>query len=599
MDTTQSTGNNLTPTLNLQQMQQNIDAMQAQKVPNDQVQSYVDNYQKGADGNYTLKTSQTPVDTVMQKTGQDYSNAIPNLLNAEQSSQIKTNPGSGASDLIPEAGKLLENAGAATLSGIGTVVAPISETIKAVADNFAQNAKDPMNPNQPLTSNPIVGKVLDAFSGVSKTMDDMAKSHPDIANSLNSVVGILLTALGGEEGTADKPVADLPTVNDIKGAADTAVQGAKTIVKAPVDAAVGLKNVASDMATPLDARISTMIDNTTPEEAPQRVADLKNYMDQARTSVKTNEATPYEIAGKTQIQKALQTLKNPDLSNPGLLDTAGQTMQSELGNVSDTHVPTESAEQLLNDKMKNTLGAVHTSAFNLSDFENPGEAVRSLTGNPSGDIFDAPGRTSKITTPSDRALINDTYDAMNRIKAGNDSPQQVADEISNLNRKVADAQGTGVKPIKSPVMSVVSQFTHELENSLNETAGEGYTAAKETYAKLRPLYDELSQKVGKNFKNAASVAKQAFSPVSSTRDLLQRVEESTGVPIFDHLNMAKFAMEVAHDPRVESLLEQGSKVIKGVSGFKLNEPMSWLKSIQSLLEDPEGKATRLLQQKGK
>jgi hypothetical protein len=415
-------------------------------------------------------------------------------------------------------------------------------------------------------------------------------------------VGILLTALGGEEGTADKPVADLPTVNDIKGAADTAVQGAKTIVKAPVDAAVGLKNVASDMATPLDARISTMIDNTTPEEASQRVADLKNYMDQARTSVKTNEATPYEIAGKTQIQKALQTLKNPDLSNPGLLDTAGQTMQSELGNASDAHVPTESAEQLLNDKMKNTLGAVHTSAFNLSDFENPGEAVKSLTGNPSGDIFDAPGRTSKITTPSDRALINDTYDAMNRIKAGNDSPQQVADEISNLNRKVADAQGTGVKPIKSPVMSVVSQFTHELENSLNETAGEGYTAAKETYAKLRPLYDELSQKVGKNFKNAASMMKSAVtSPTSGVRELFQKVQDATGVNLFDHANMAKFTMDAARDTRAGSLLENtanGAKTLSKLSDLKLNQPLQILDYLKSKLENPEGTAIRALTKKG-
>lgn len=59
--------NNLTPNLTEQQLRQNIDALQAKGVPNDQVQSYVNNYQKSNSG-YSLKGStQTPQQPVQDK----------------------------------------------------------------------------------------------------------------------------------------------------------------------------------------------------------------------------------------------------------------------------------------------------------------------------------------------------------------------------------------------------------------------------------------------------------------------------------------------------------------------------------------------------
>lgn len=54
---------NLTSTLNDTQIKQNIDALQKQGVSNDKIQSYVNNYQKGLDGNYTLKKPTTSKQT--------------------------------------------------------------------------------------------------------------------------------------------------------------------------------------------------------------------------------------------------------------------------------------------------------------------------------------------------------------------------------------------------------------------------------------------------------------------------------------------------------------------------------------------------------
>jgi hypothetical protein len=63
---------NLATQLNESQLKQNIDALIKQNAPREVVQSYVDNYQKSADGNYVLKTSQTPTQpeqSLLEKTG--------------------------------------------------------------------------------------------------------------------------------------------------------------------------------------------------------------------------------------------------------------------------------------------------------------------------------------------------------------------------------------------------------------------------------------------------------------------------------------------------------------------------------------------------
>lgn len=51
--------NNLTPNLTEKQLKENIDALQKQKVPNDKIQAYVDNYSKGPSG-YILKSAPPP-----------------------------------------------------------------------------------------------------------------------------------------------------------------------------------------------------------------------------------------------------------------------------------------------------------------------------------------------------------------------------------------------------------------------------------------------------------------------------------------------------------------------------------------------------------
>ncbi len=538
-------------------------------------------------------------------------NSFMNGINQIKSGFTQTQNGANSKSLSSGAYNLISGAGQEAAGGINTILAPLSAGQKYLADSpvagTGGNVGDFLNKT-------IIDPIANSIAS-HPLIQQMVMKYPGITEDLPNLLTIGATLAGGKEA---------PEITDAaKGAVDTTVGAAKSavntvkavpgaIVDKAVDVAAPVVNKLSDMATPLDARIQNMIETATPAEAKNLANTLKTYLDQARTATKTNSATPYETAGITQIKAALTALKNPT-GTPGLLDVAGKAMNDELAKNGALSVDHTAAESTLNNLMQERLGSIHGDSLSPSKFSSLKESMDFIKGldqntkgisatneEPvSGNIYDAPGRTSRIQTATDRNLVDAAYNTLNRIKDGKNSLSEVQDEISNLQNKLEAAKGIGPKPISTPTQSVVSQFVHQLNDAAKTTGGEAFAKAKATYGPLKEMYDELNNKVGDNYKNAASVAKQAFSPVSSTRNLLERVQNATGVPIFDHLNMAKFAMEVAHDPRVASLLDQTLKNAKSVGALDITKPGTWLKFIQDRFSNPEGKVLRQLENKAK
>lgn len=144
---------------------------------------------------------------IVKNTATDYANAVPNFLKATQSSTNK-NP-------IIATG---ENALAGTASAIGTLFAPISETIKSISNRaIEQGGNSPVQ--QKIASNPIVGKVLDFFNNAGGALDKWSQAHPEASQNLVNAITVGGTALGGGEKGLDKPIGSIEGI--IKGANDT------------------------------------------------------------------------------------------------------------------------------------------------------------------------------------------------------------------------------------------------------------------------------------------------------------------------------------------------------------------------------------------
>lgn len=90
-------------------------------------------------------------------------------------------------------------------------------------------------------------------------------------------------------------------------------------------------------------------------------------------------------------------------------------------------------------------------------------------------------------------------------------------------------------------------------------------------------------------KNAGAITKRIFSPQDGgVKNLVTKLEEETGQPIFHNATLAKFAMDAVGDPRAQSLLQQGLEAkSKGLT-------KSVIDYLVKKLANPEAKALRIV-----
>lgn len=234
----------------------------------------------------------------IKNTASDYANAIPNFMKAADSSTIKTNPGSGLSDVIPETGKLLENAGAATASGIMSIFSPFAEGVKSLSNAVANS-----DTGHAIEQNPIVGKILDIFGGGSKAMNDWTTAHPDEASGLNSALTIALTAAGGGENGLDKPIGTLEGINNTAGKV--------------IDTASEIPGKISDTANALKEKISPSL---TPEEQVGQI--IQGKISDIPAAQRTFDALPSDTPPVAKMSPAdlSETIQNHIQSNLDQVD---------------------------------------------------------------------------------------------------------------------------------------------------------------------------------------------------------------------------------------------------------------------------------------
>lgn len=157
----------------------------------------------GTLGEFIGQKPQPLLKKIITNTADDYDNA-PSMTSFFGSGQSK-NPVINAAEGI----------GNMASSGASTILAPISEAVRSISNDFAEKSKDPLNKNQPLYNNPIVSKVLDFFGNASGQLDKWSQAHPEAAQNLGNLLNVGMTALGAGE--------EVPTPSDIsKGIIDTA-----------------------------------------------------------------------------------------------------------------------------------------------------------------------------------------------------------------------------------------------------------------------------------------------------------------------------------------------------------------------------------------
>lgn len=417
--------------------------------------------------------SSLPVENPITKTAQDYSTAIPNLLNEAGRDDNSTS----ANPVIRTA----ENSAAATASGIGTIFSPITEAIKSASDYFANS-----NLGHTIEQNPVIGKMLDFFGGESSQFDNWAQAHPEAARNLSSIFTIGLTAAGGKTDIAEKPI----------GSAEAIAKAADSVTGKVIDTADAIKNKV--LPTPSSA------DSLAGKIGQGNISDIPK--------VKAAIGSAVNDASGNQISAPLDTTGVKTYSD---LNSAVKDKIAELSKTQDDVIksgnnsPLKIQQLALKEPVTGSTPVIHNYVI---------DALNNLK-----ELY------SKSNAPADLARINNLDSQLDPIKGEGLTPVQV----NNIAREYGtEFRSKAFKANGDPTTSVNGQAYENTRTGLKNTVrsllpDQTSTAIDKQMSSLytlRDLTDDMKNKV-----NAATQRLQTSSVFQKVGGNIGKVLKITGI----------------------------------------------------------------------
>ena len=302
-----TTTNNLSPTLNLVQLKQNIDALTKGGMKTPDIQNYVNNYTKGADGNYTLKGSTTtPTDNTIQPsfkadTTNGASSIIPNI--ARMAGNVPSDvagtveagvitPAKNIGESIKTTGDIIKDRG--LVKGSQDIVAGFGQTVKDMANTFITNPIEKTELINHLA--PIQDQALKQRDTILQKIDDARKNGENTTNLTNAlkIVQDNLNSLNSQIGSKE---------DRANSVLDTAQNIAKYPIEHPVQTAIAAdtlpketEQTISDTLKPVTSKIESGA-NAVKNTASDLAAGTKNLITKTKEAISPT-LTPAEEVGK-------------------------------------------------------------------------------------------------------------------------------------------------------------------------------------------------------------------------------------------------------------------------------------------------------------
>ena len=371
----------LTPTLNQQQLTQNIDAMQAQGVSTNDVQAYVDNYSKSNDGSYTLKNSQktnqdpnsfryqvpkTPTDNAT-----NLANAKVAATKAQTDSDYANSPLGLIMNTVGAAGSTLANSEIGLGNTMGSIFNTQDGTLDSLLDSQKRATQTQLALMKEITKMKNEGKdptsAMRAYNSAANLTDEINGQIKEITTGAQKSTGQVLGELGGTAldlltagsyGAVTKGMKagelTVKTPSIIKGAIDTTVKpsglltraGATKVLKGAglgygYDVTGNLKEgkTGSDVLTP---GLGTLIGGGIPgategtQSILNKVGSTKEFIAATPASILSKRASSIDAVNNAN--GALRTLSDKAMANG--IDVKDLIAKSDLmvGTVDDNGV---------------------------------------------------------------------------------------------------------------------------------------------------------------------------------------------------------------------------------------------------------------------
>lgn len=523
---------NLTPTLNNDQIKQNIDALQSQGVTNDKIQAYVNNYSKDpTSGNYVLKG---------------------NSLGITPSSTIdSTTPQTTTTNTLDDASNALQTV--FSNKNIGKVLGtPLGALETAVSD--PQDLKNyDWNPH--VTAGGVAGDVAgDAINLISLGLSPETGGGSLLARSgINAAIGGGLSLANSASNGQD-----IFGKNSLENAGGSALLSSILPVLAKMPE--GFVN-ATKGAAGINAQIENELSKATPEE-------LKNYVQTTlahNADLNTPTATG-AVAAKLD-EAADQITQKLKVAGQGVGDALAKNSSTVIGTNSQTgNAFTDDALSNFNKKVEDTFGHEITNTSpaenkliigdqTVSDAEPIEPALKPLEGR------------SRTIVPADKNRILQIHSQITDL-ANNPTIAKASDVIHNLDDLIDYSKVDQVGINHDPLQGIIRSTRGEINAAIRASSPE-VAAANDTFSHLKDIENEIGEKAGNDLQRSALVMRRVFSGDQSGKsmELLNNIKNETGIDLVKHAALAKFATDSFGNEASKSLLQQelntGGSIVTG------------------------------------
>lgn len=556
----------------------------------------------------------------------------------------------------PQIGDIASGAANAAKDYAGNVTTAAQQGVEEMHDAMARagSGEEPIEPALELgagaldaVTSPISGAISPVLSPIIKAISDHLSNSPTLQAFAGSKSGEvasriaqdvlnaskLASAPAGAESGPEISAAAKTGTDAVSSGIDTAVNAVKNTASSIKDSTSGIIDKAKDIATPnAHPTMQTLIDRVKddPVQAKNVAENTKGYIKTAQDAAKTTGAKTAPEVAAGQFKTAMTKLR-------AKMGTVGESTKTSLAPVANARASgVSSILQNLKAMTADRLGAEYTpmtDSINADTMKgmNFSQRVGLLNDVLDGkspspfengeDMFrPAEGREMGVNDGPDLKALGNLHETVNNL-GDNPTVQQLNDVVNRLQSTLYKARQVGAEPIDSQIKGMIKQVAGQLNETAKSTASaaekeqgipEGtYADANAKYSELASLQENMSRILGAGYKNGASVIKAIFSPQNrGLNPLITKLEQETGVPIFDHATMANFATRLAGDPRMTSLLEKNLGNAQNVAGFwkalgdfDITKPIgsaaNVVRGAGHFLQDPEGKVMRQLGQDNK
>lgn len=364
----------LTPQLNVSQLKQNIDSLTKQGLPKDQIQSYINNYQKGPSGDYILKGGSQSKTGFFQQIGQGIKQNNEKTPSESIASEGKFQVGKsglfsgqpilpaslkdtnenkqyGVGNALQVAGKMAVNAVSdlpAVAKGMASILDPLQwgNVAKGIAEYYGGVASGAFNSVKESIKTGNMDAINDALSKAEISMID----HP--LQTILAFEGAKGVVEGGA-GIAKDPAAAITKAQGVAGKVSDAFKTAKNIATGVSEDPKYMSKTALHNAT---VQAASNLDDTI--NAQKKVNELTDQINSFKTKIENEQkSSSEEVRGK---KREIQQTQKELTQNSAEYQKAQTDLKIAKNQLDDLN---QKKLENANEGAKNTQGELAQSGF--------------------------------------------------------------------------------------------------------------------------------------------------------------------------------------------------------------------------------------------